>query len=458
MVQLVCVIMIDNDPVLTKIFFTLFGCVLTASIILGNVKREIFPIVTITDGKICVKAKNMNAEFDANQVAEVYCDTVISLSSVSLMYRKGITFIDKTYETKISLNRLSINKIITIQSIVEYYQSLSKYRPDIISNPVILKNNFLRAIVTICIGIIIAFWTFIGFLIIGEEGHEEKTLLCAGLCLFMIALVLLAHSNSLVKIESHEKLCLTTFFGKRIVLSPEDILKADTHKASKAGEERVHYLNIQLKNGKHKKFKISLSTNEDKHKFHKLSEYLIRKNIKGMSKALIFLTDGFEEIEALATIDILRRGEVELQTVSITGKKEVIGGHQIPVIADILFEEADFNVDILIIPGGTIAFNDHAPLKQQIKAFADSGKRIAAICAAPMVLGGLGLLKGKRATCYPGFEQYLDGADFAPEKVITDGNITTGRGPGLALDFALEVLRLLNGKEAADKVSGQLLL
>jgi len=177
-----------------------------------------------------------------------------------------------------------------------------------------------------------------------------------------------------------------------------------------------------------------------------------------MSKALIFLVDGFEEIEALSTIDILRRGGVNLQSVSITGKKEVTGGHKIPVIADILFEEADFNVDMLIIPGGTIAFNDHTPLKQQIKAFADAGKRVAAICAAPMVLGGLGLLKGKRATCYPGFEQYLEGADFAPEKVITADNITTGRGPGLAFDFALEALMLLEGKSAADNVSGQLLL
>jgi len=177
-----------------------------------------------------------------------------------------------------------------------------------------------------------------------------------------------------------------------------------------------------------------------------------------MSKALIFLVDGFEEVEALATIDILRRGDVDLQSVSITGRREVMGSHKIPVIADILFEEADFNVDMLIVPGGTIAFNDHTPLKEQIKAFAESGKRVAAICAAPMVLGGLGLLKGKRATCYPGFEQYLDGAEFVPEKVITDGNITTGRGPGMAFDFALEVLELLKGKDTADKVAGQFLL
>ena len=177
-----------------------------------------------------------------------------------------------------------------------------------------------------------------------------------------------------------------------------------------------------------------------------------------MSKVLIFLVDGFEEVEALATIDILRRGDVDLQSVSITGRREVMGSHKIPVIADILFEEADFNVDMLIVPGGTIAFNDHTPLKEQIKAFAESGKRVAAICAAPMVLGGLGLLKGKRATCYPGFEQYLDGAEFVPEKVITDGNITTGRGPGMAFDFALEVLELLKGKDTADKVAGQFLL
>jgi len=177
-----------------------------------------------------------------------------------------------------------------------------------------------------------------------------------------------------------------------------------------------------------------------------------------MKKTLIFLVDGFEEIEALSVVDILRRGNVDITTVSVTGKKEVIGSHKVPIVADVLFEEADFNVDMLILPGGTIALNDHEGLKEKIVEFNKAGKYIAAICAAPMVLGGLGILKGKRATAYPGFEQYLDGATFAPEAVIVDGSIITGRGPGLTFEFALTILEILKGEKAAEEVEKQLLL
>ncbi len=177
-----------------------------------------------------------------------------------------------------------------------------------------------------------------------------------------------------------------------------------------------------------------------------------------MKKVLIFLVDGFEEIEALATADILRRGNVNVTTVSVTGKKEVTGSHKIPVIADVLFEEADFNVDMLILPGGTTALNDHEALKDKIVEFNNAGKMIAAICAAPMVLGGLGILKGKCATAYPGFEQYLQDADFSPEAIIVDGNIITGRGPALSFKFALTILEILEGRKSSDEVAGQLLL
>lgn len=177
-----------------------------------------------------------------------------------------------------------------------------------------------------------------------------------------------------------------------------------------------------------------------------------------MTKALVFLVDGFEEIEALGTVDILRRGDVEVATVSVTGKKEVMGSHKIPVVADVLFEQADFNVDMLILPGGTTALNEHSGLKEKIVEFNNAGKNIAAICAAPMVLGGLGILKAKRATAYPGFEQYLEGAVFAPEATIVDGNIITGRGPGLTFKFALTILEILEGKKAAEEVEKQLLL
>lgn len=176
-------------------------------------------------------------------------------------------------------------------------------------------------------------------------------------------------------------------------------------------------------------------------------------------KTLLFLVDGFEEIEALATVDILRRGGVDVQTVSVTGKKEVTGSHNVPVIADVLFEEADFsNSEMLILPGGTIALNFHAELKEKVKEFADKGKKVAAICAAPIVLGGLGLLENKRATAYPGYEQYLTGATFAPEDVIVEGNIITGRGPGMSFTFALTLLEILKGKQTADEVAAGLLL
>nr|WP_297169008.1 DJ-1 family glyoxalase III [uncultured Dysgonomonas sp.] len=179
-----------------------------------------------------------------------------------------------------------------------------------------------------------------------------------------------------------------------------------------------------------------------------------------MKKALIFLTTGFEEIEALATVDILRRGEVDVKTVSLTDEKTVVGSHAIPVVADVLFSDVDFTaIDMLILPGGTTKINDHEGLKKQVKAFVEADKDIAAICAAPMVLGGLGLLRGKSATCYPGFEKYLDGANLkTQEAVVIDGKVVTGRGPGLTFDFALQLLEILAGKEKRQEVAKGLLL
>ena len=173
-----------------------------------------------------------------------------------------------------------------------------------------------------------------------------------------------------------------------------------------------------------------------------------------MEKVFIFLTTGFEEIEALATMDILRRGGVNIHSVSLTGDKMVTGGHQMTVTADCLFGEADFtDAQMLILPGGTVKINEHDGLKREILAFAGKGKLLAAICAAPMVLGGLGLLKDKRATCYPGYEQYLTGAQVTDAPVVVDGNITTGRAAGYTFEFALELLSQLTGKEVADEVA-----
>jgi len=179
-------------------------------------------------------------------------------------------------------------------------------------------------------------------------------------------------------------------------------------------------------------------------------------------KAYIFLATGFEEIEAITTIDILRRGEVEIMTVSITGERTVVGVHQIPVSTDILFKETDFSDgDIFILPGGgpgSFMLNNHEALKQLLVSKNEQSKWIAAICAAPLVLGGLCLLEGKKAICYPGMESYLQGAILTDLPVVIDGNIITGKGPGMALDFGLTILAVIQGQTIADKVAGDLLI
>lgn len=179
-----------------------------------------------------------------------------------------------------------------------------------------------------------------------------------------------------------------------------------------------------------------------------------------MKEVYIFLATGFEEIEALGTIDILRRGEVDVKSVSLEDNKQVVSSHGIPVVADFMFNEVDFSkAEMLVLPGGTVRINEHEGLRKQVKLFVEAGKDVAAICAAPIVLGTLGLLKGKNATAYPGFEQYLEGANVdKTASVIKDGNIITGRGPGLTMDFALKVVEVLKGKAMSDEVAKQLLL
>ena len=133
-----------------------------------------------------------------------------------------------------------------------------------------------------------------------------------------------------------------------------------------------------------------------------------------MKKVALFLAEGFEEIEALGTVDILRRAKIDIVTISITDNNVVTCAHNIPVTADKKFNDIDFtNFDMLVLPGGMPGakhLNEHEDLKNLISDFNSKGKLIAAICAAPMVLGGLGVLDGKRATCYPGFEPELIGA------------------------------------------------
>jgi 4-methyl-5(b-hydroxyethyl)-thiazole monophosphate biosynthesis len=181
-----------------------------------------------------------------------------------------------------------------------------------------------------------------------------------------------------------------------------------------------------------------------------------------MKKAALFLATGFEETEAVGTIDLLRRGEIETTIVSVTGEYTVTGAHGIDIVADCTFSEADFSAtDALLLPGGmpgSSHLNAYQPLKDLLVNHQKEGKLVAAICAAPLVLGGLGLLKGRKATCYPSFESYLTGALLTDAVVVTDGNIITGKGPGLVFLFALSVIEYLRGKTAAEEVAASLLL
>ena len=173
-----------------------------------------------------------------------------------------------------------------------------------------------------------------------------------------------------------------------------------------------------------------------------------------MAKVYEFLANGFEEIEGLAPVDILRRGGVEVKTVSITGSKEVTTSHGITLLADMVFEDADFSdADMLLLPvgmPGSTNLNEHEGVKNAIVAQNKAGKRIGAICAAPMVLGGLGLLEGKKATCSPGFQKYLVGADYTGELFQEDGNIITGEGPAATLPYAYQILSYFAPADVVD--------
>lgn len=180
-------------------------------------------------------------------------------------------------------------------------------------------------------------------------------------------------------------------------------------------------------------------------------------------KNFLFLADGFEEIEALATVDILRRGGLELTTVSIKHDNFVTGAHGITVQADQTFKEPDFSdSDWLILPGGmpgATHLHEFGALNDLLKVHSQKG-RIAAICASPaVVLSATGVLKDKKATCYPGFETLLiaAGAKYLDERVVVDGNIVTANGPSSATNFALEILRLTKGDLAAQEVASGML-
>lgn len=176
-----------------------------------------------------------------------------------------------------------------------------------------------------------------------------------------------------------------------------------------------------------------------------------------MAKVYAFLAEGLEEVECLAVVDVLRRSGVDVTMVSVSGSREVTGSHGIRFMADALYEEADSDeADVLFLPGGmpgTANLKAHEGLKGSIERANKQGRRLAAICAAPSVLGAMGLLKGRTATCYPGYEEHLTGVSYTSQGVVTDGNITTARGLGYALDLGLELIRLLQGPQQAQKIA-----
>ena len=169
-----------------------------------------------------------------------------------------------------------------------------------------------------------------------------------------------------------------------------------------------------------------------------------------------FLATGFEEVEALGPIDVCRRAGLEVKTVSITDELTVVGAHGVGIVADSLFADNDYaDADLLFLPGGMPGASNldaHEGLRNALLAQNAAGKALAAICAAPMVLGNLGLTQGKKMTCYPGFEQYLKGATYTAALVERDGLLFTGKGPAAALGLGYAIVEHFCGKQVADQL------
>ena len=174
----------------------------------------------------------------------------------------------------------------------------------------------------------------------------------------------------------------------------------------------------------------------------------------------VFLANGFEECEALAPIDILRRAKYEVITVGVNGKT-AFGSHNIPVVCDITISEAGFDdIEAIILPGGmpgTLNLENNQTVQSFIDYAIDNDLLIGAICAAPSILGHKGLLNGKKTSCFPGFEKDLIGANFTNSSVIQDGNIITAKGAGVAFEFGFKLLSYLEDEETANELKKQMM-
>ena len=178
-----------------------------------------------------------------------------------------------------------------------------------------------------------------------------------------------------------------------------------------------------------------------------------------MKKVYVFLADGFEDVEALIPVDVLRRGGLDVTTVSVADDSQVVeSAHGVQIVADALFNDCDFaDADLLLLPGGMPGAQnlyEHGGVRQAVLSQHEAGRRVAAICAAPaVVLSQIGVLDGRRATCYPGFEQLLTKASYTGDLVTVDGNVITAEGPAAAFPFAYELLSQIVSKEVATQVA-----
>lgn len=172
----------------------------------------------------------------------------------------------------------------------------------------------------------------------------------------------------------------------------------------------------------------------------------------------MFLADGFETVEALCPLDLIRRAGIDIKTVGITGKT-VTSSHNIKIEADILPDEIGEDIEMIILPGGlpgATRLDESEIVERYIEKAYESNSFICAICAAPMILGKRGYLKRKKATCYPGYEKYLEGADCVDSKVVRDGKFITGRAMGSSTEFGLELITALKGKEISDEIKSKI--
>jgi 4-methyl-5(b-hydroxyethyl)-thiazole monophosphate biosynthesis len=182
-------------------------------------------------------------------------------------------------------------------------------------------------------------------------------------------------------------------------------------------------------------------------------------NTSIMAKVYVFLANGFEDVEALIPVDVLRRGGVEVVTVSTVEDSQVVeSAHGVQIVADAMIDDCDFSdADLLFLPGGMPGASNlynHAGVRQTVMDQQAANGKIAAICAAPaVVLGQMGLLDGLNATCYPGFEMMLGGGRYTGALYTVDGNITTGEGPAAAFPFAYELLKQLTDEDTAQQVA-----